>query len=75
MVAAWVKITLDDGWPESSKEQVTQVYVKKRYEISMQKSVINYKYLGERAMTTIEHVVADHQKGERGKMSRCQEQK
>ena len=35
MVAAWVKITLDDGWPESSKEQVTQVYVKKRYEISM----------------------------------------
>ena len=29
MVAALVKITLDDGWPESSKEQVTQVYVKK----------------------------------------------
>ena len=29
MVAALVKITLDDGWPESSKEQVTQVHVKK----------------------------------------------
>lgn len=29
MVAALAKITLDDGWPESSKEQVTQVYVKK----------------------------------------------
>ena len=35
MVTALVKITLDDGWPESSREQFTQVSVKKCHEISM----------------------------------------